>query len=338
MRVVRIPFVLTLFATVVALAAMPGFADPPRTGKSTKGSPAKPGKSAGKAAVSPSDGTVTGTFTLNGKEYPIKYIYARKREAWPSDAKALKAGTAEDLPCGIVETLFTNEPLSEATIASILHNDYQGSPTIRGVRFLSDGSGKYKWDARYLLESGSVEGFGMTQSSGEIEVGGNRYKGRASAHNQDVTQVRDYDLTFDSPVILQYLVTETESAQTVPSAALTDEFVKTLPGTWTVERYTGIGCWYSTGTLEVGERISPHEFQARFRVVGVAGGTSADIEVDGVISLAGTKVHFEAEKILSEDKRWTKDNLDFDMWKDLLVCNTSRFSVVLKKEEPTATQ
>src|SRR5262249_45710076 len=197
-------------------------------------------------------------------------------------------------------------------------------------------SGKYKWAARYLLESGSVEGFGMTQSSGEIEVGGSRYKGHAEAHNQDVTQVRDYDLTFDSPVKLQYLVTETESAQAIPPAALTDEFVKTLPGTWTIERYTGIGCWYSTGTLEVGERISPHEFRGKFRVVGVAAGTSSDIEVDGVISLAGMKVHFEAETIISEDKRWTKDNLDFDLWKDLLVCNTSKLSVVLKKEAPHA--
>src|SRR5262249_13327843 len=127
MRIFRIS-ILALVTTAVALAApVPAFADTPRTGKSAE-----------KSAVNPGDGTVTRTLTLNGKKFPIKYIYARKREAWPSDAKALSADKVEDLPCGIVETLFTNEPLSEATIASILHNDYQGSPTIRGVRFLSD--------------------------------------------------------------------------------------------------------------------------------------------------------------------------------------------------------
>ena len=69
--------------------------------------------------------------------------------------------------------------------------------------------------------------------------------------------------------------------------------------------------------------------------VGVANGKSSEVLEDGVISLAGTKVHFEGGTITSEDKAWTKDNLDCDLWKDLLVCNTARYSVVLKKSAAT---
>jgi hypothetical protein len=153
-----------------------------------------------------------------------------------------------------------------------------------------------------------------------------------------VTKIRELDFTFDAPVKLQYSVTETESAQAIPPAALPDEFVKSLPGTWTIERFVGVGCWWVTGTFEVGERVSPHEFQARFKVLGWTNGESSKIEEDGVISLTGTKVHFEGGKITSEDERWTKDDLDCELWKDLIVCNTARFSVVMKKGAATPSE
>src|SRR5262249_40531262 len=87
MRIFRISILALVTSAVAFATSMPAFADTPRAGKSTKGSPARPGKTAEKSAVNPGDGTVTGTLTLNGKKFPIKYIYARKREAWPSDAK-----------------------------------------------------------------------------------------------------------------------------------------------------------------------------------------------------------------------------------------------------------
>jgi hypothetical protein len=324
-----------------ALLATPAslFADKPSSAKAGSGKSTKAAASAAKASAKPpvaaSEGTITGTLKLNDKTYPLKYVYARKREVWPSDTKALGVKAAEDLPCGIVEMLFTNEPLPDATITAILHNEYQGSPTVRGVRFISDGSGKRDWTTRYLLDTGAVEAFGMTQSNGSIETGAH-YKGHAESRNQEVTKTRDLDVTFDAPVKLQYSVTETESAQAILPAALPDEFVKSLPGTWTIDRFVGVGCWYATGTLEIGERISPHEFQSKFTVVGVAGGKSSDVEEDGVISLAGTRVHFEGGKITSEEKGWTKDNLDCDLWKDLLVCNSPLYSVVMKKNPVTA--
>jgi hypothetical protein len=323
-----------LLATPASLLADKPPAAKTGSGKSSKAVASSPKASAKPPAVA-SEGTVTGTLKLNDKTYQLKYVYVRKREVWPSDTKALGVETVEDLPCGIVEMLFTNEPLPDATITAILHNEYQGSPTIWGARLISDGSGKHDWTTRYLLDTGSVEGFGMTDSSGSIETGGH-YKGHVESRNQDVTKIRELDFTFDAPVKLQYSVTETESAQAIPPAALPDEFVKSLPGTWTIERFTGVGCWYATGTLEVGERTSPHEFQSKFTVAGVANGKSSDVEEDGVISLAGTKVHFEGGKITSEEKSWTKDDLDCDLWKDLLVCNTSRYSVVLKKSAGTA--
>jgi hypothetical protein len=329
----------------VALLATPAslFADKPPAAKAAKtgaGKSTKAAASSTKASAKPpavSEGTVTGTLKLNDKTYALKYVYVRKREVWPSDTKALRVETVEDLPCGIVEMLFTNEPLPDATITAILHNEYHGSPTIRGVRLISDGTGKRDWTTRYLLDTGSVEGFGMTDSSGSIETGGH-YKGHVESRNQDVTKIRELDFTFDAPVKLQYSVTETESAQAITPAALPDEFVKSLPGTWTIERFVGVGCWYATGTLEIGERTSPHEFQSKFKVVGVANGKSSDVEEDGVISLAGTKVHFEGGKITSEEKAWTKDNLDCDLWKDLLVCNSARYSVVMKKSAGTASE
>lgn len=325
-----------LLATPASLLADKPPATKTGTGKSTK-TAASATKASAKPPAVPSEGTVTGTLKLNDRTYQLKYVYVRKREVWPSDAKVLGVDTVEELPCGIVEMLFTNEPLPDATITAILHNEYQGSPTIRGVRFISDGSGKRDWATRYLLDTGSVQGFGMTDSSGKIETGGH-YKGHVESRNQDVTKVRELDFTFDAPVKLQYSVTETESAQAILPAALPDEFVKSLPGTWTIERFVGVGCWWVTGTLEVGERTSPHEFQAQFKVLGWTNGESSKIEEDGVISLAGTKVHFEGGKITSEDKRWTKDDLDCELWKDLIVCNTARFSVVMKKSAATPSE
>src|SRR5262245_48696058 len=166
-----------------------------------------------------SDGTVTGALTLNGKKFTLTHIYARKREAWPADAKALGADDVHDLSCGIVDVIMTNAALPEATIASILQNDYRGSDKIRGVRFVIDGSGKYKWANMFLLESGAVTGYGMTQSSGEI-TGGLRFSGKVSCRNDEVAQVRIFDVWFDTPVRVQYTRTETENAQRIPDSRM----------------------------------------------------------------------------------------------------------------------
>jgi hypothetical protein len=50
-----------------------------------------------------------------------------------------RAKDVDDLSCGIVELILTNAALPEATLASILENDYRGSEKIRGVRFVIDG-------------------------------------------------------------------------------------------------------------------------------------------------------------------------------------------------------
>jgi len=307
-------FLLVLFVCV--LASVPCAAE---TRKTTRSAP---------AGVA-SDGTVTGTLTLNGQKFPLTHVYGRKREAWPADAKALRVDDGDELSCGIVDLIFANMALSEATIASILQDEYKGSDKIRGVRFVVDGSGKYKWETMFLLDSGAVIGYGVTQSSGEM-TGGYRFAGKVSCKNEEVTQVRMFDLSFDTGVKVQYARTETEAAERVPEDRLTQEFLQALPGQWEIVRWLGLGCTTATGTLEVGERSSPHAFSGTLHIALSSG---EEVEEEVTISIAGTKVHVEGGKVSVPESIWMRDVLDLDLWQNLMVGNnpTDTDFVVLRK-------
>ena len=274
----------------------------------------------------PSDGTVSGALTVNGKKFPLTHIYARKREAWPADAKDLGLKDVSELSCGIVELIATNAALPEATIASILQNDYHGSEKIRGVRLLIDGAGS-KWQPLFLLESGSVHGYGMTQSSAEIE-GGGRFKGNVSCRNDDVTQVRMFDVTFDVPLKIQYTRTEAETAERIPNDRFAEEFLKSLPGEWKIERWLGLGCATAGGTLSVGERVSPRAFRGTFHITTSKGEA---VEEEVTISTSGTKVHLEGGKVSVPESIWMRDVLDLDLWKGLMIGNNATDFVVLRR-------
>jgi hypothetical protein len=282
-----------------------------------------------KAAGLPSDGTVTGALTVNGTKFPLTHIYGRKREAWPADAKALGVKEGDELSCGIVELILTNAALPEATLASILQNDYRGSEKIRGVRFVVDGSGQYKWTSMFLLESGAEQGWGVTQSSGSISTG-RRWTGKVELRNEQVTQVRMYEVSFDTPVTVQYARTETETAERILDGRFAEEFLKTLPGQWKVERWLGLGCTSATGTLTVGERISPHEFRGSFHLTTSRGD---EIDEDVTISTGGTKVHVEGGEVSVPATIWARDVLDLDLWQNLMVGNNATDFVVLRKVE-----
>lgn len=174
------------------------------------------------AAGVPSDGTVSGTLTVNGKKFPLTHIYARKREAWPADAKVLGVDDAGELSCGIVELIATNTALPEATLAAILRDDYHGSEKIRGIRLLIDGAGN-KWEPLFLLESGALHPVGMTDSRTEVQ-GDRRLKGKISVKNEDVTDVRMFDVSFDVPLRVQYARTEAEGAERIPDDRFAEEF------------------------------------------------------------------------------------------------------------------
>jgi hypothetical protein len=282
---------------------------------------AQSGKKAAGAAPAglASDGKVTGTLTLNGTKFALTHIYGRKREAWPADAKILGADSVDELSCGIVELIATNGPLSEATIASILQHEYRGSEKIRGVRFVIDGAGK-KWEPMFLLETGAVKGYGMTQTSGEIS-GGSRFLGKVTSKNEEVAQVRVIDVSFDTAIQLQYSRLETEKGERIPDARLKEEFLRMLPGQWTIERWVGLGCTTATGTLVVGERTSPGAFQGMFSITTSKGD---ELEEDVTISISGTKVHFEGGKVSVPPNIWGRDVLDLELWQDLLIgTNTS---------------
>lgn len=275
----------------------------------------------------PSDGTVTGALTVNGTKFPLTHIYGRKREAWPADAKALGAKDVDELSCGIVDLILTNAALPEATIASILQNDYRGSEKIRGVRFVIDGSAKYKWTSMFLLESGAEEGWGMTQTSGSISTG-RYYTGKIELRNEQMTQVRMYNVSFDTPVKVQYARTETETAERIPDGRFAEEFLKMLPGEWKIERWLGLGCTTATGTLAVGERTSPHELRGTFHITTSKGDK---LEEEVTISTAGTKVHFEGGTVSVPDTVWMRDVFDLDLWQNLMVGNNATDFVVLRK-------
>ena len=275
------------------------------------------------------DGTVTGALTVNGQKFPLTHVYGRKREAWPADAKVLSVDSVDELSCGIIDLIFTNMALPEVTIASILQNEYRGSDKIRGVRFVIDGSGKGKMEKMFLLDSGAVVGFGMTQSSGEI-AGGRRFTGKMSCKNEEVTQVRMFDLTFETGVKVQYSRTETENAERVPQSRLKQEFLKVLPGEWTIERWLGLGCTTAKGTLVVGERSSPHAFDGKFHITLSSG---EEVEEDVTISISGAKVHFEGGKVSVPESVWMRDVFDLELWQNLMVGDNTTDFVVLRKNQ-----
>lgn len=296
----------TRLAIVLLIAAVPLYAESPKS--------------------APKSGTVTGTLTVNGTKYPLTHIYGRKREAWPADAKDLDVKDVHEITCGIVDLIMTNVALPESTLAAILQNDYHGSKKIRGVRLLIDTAGD-KWQPLFLLESGCVHGYGMTDTSAEME-GGLRFSGKVSVRNQDVTQERMFDVTFDTPMEVHYARTEAETAERIPDERFADELVKMLPGTWTIERWLELGCETASGTLEVGERISPRAFRGVFHVT-TSDGNKADEEA--TISITGTKVHIEGGKVSVPESIWTRDVLDLDVWKNLMIGNNATDFVVLRR-------
>src|SRR5260370_14919517 len=89
---------------ICGVAALPLRAATP--GKQTR-TPARP-------AGVPSDGTVTGTLTVNGTKLPLTHIYRRKREAWPAVAGALRAGDRDELCRGRLELTPTRATLPAA--------------------------------------------------------------------------------------------------------------------------------------------------------------------------------------------------------------------------------
>ena len=309
----RLSFFLALFVCIFGTVPSPA-----ETRKATRPSP---------AGVA-SDGTVTGALTINGEKFPLTHVYGRKREAWPADAKALGADSVEELSCGIVDLIFANTALSEATIASIIQNDYKGSDKIRGVRFVIDGSGQGKWEKMFLLDSGAVTGYGMTQTSGEM-TGGSRFAGKMSCKNEEVTQVRMFDITFDTGVTVQYARTETETAERIPESRLTEEFLKAMPGEWEIVRWLGLGCANASGKLVVGERSSPRAFQGKLLITTSSG---QEVEEDVTLSISGTKVHLEGGKVSVPANVWGRDVLDLELWENLMVGNTATDFLVLRKK------
>jgi hypothetical protein len=294
---------------------------------------------ANKPIAAADNGTVTGTFTLNGKAITLKHIYGRKREAWPMDTKPFKVDSVEELSCGIVEVIITNLPVSDAVLTSILQNEYHGSDKIRGICLTFEASGKHSFVHQFLLESGPTEGFGITQTNGEMKMDHGRVIGTVTCKNDENTESRVFKVSFDTGVKLQF--SPTEIAERIPPDQFLDEFLRVVPGKWNVERWVGLGCFSASGTLTVVERSGPHEFRGAFHLVlSQPGQPAQNIEEDITITRDGTNVHFEGSNLRAGDSRWTRDVLNFELRKGLLVGGDDTDSVVLKKvqESPETTK
>jgi|GEM_PF-1676286 len=281
------------------------------------------------------DGTVKGTLSLDGKVTTLHHIYGRKREAWPADVQELSVDGIGDLSCGIVDVIITNLPVSDAVLTSILQNEYHGSEKIRGVCLTFEGSGKHSFVHSFLLASGASKGFGITQSTGEINEEHGRVIGAVKCKNEENLAVRVFDVSFDTGVRLQY--TQTVSAEPVPADQFLDEYLRVMPGNWNIERWVELGCASASGTLSIVERSRPNEFRGTFRLlVSVPGKPDRNVEEDVTITRNGTKVHLEGGEIRGADESWTRDVLDFELRKGLLVGGAATDCVVLRKTPDSA--
>ena len=284
----------------------------------------------GKPTAVADNGTVTGTLTLNGKAITLRHIYGRKREAWPMDTKPFNVDSVDELSCGIIEVMITNLPLSDAVLTSILQNEYHGSDKIRGICLTFEASGKHSFVHQFLLESGAAEGFGITQTDGEMKMDHGRVIGSVKCKNDENTDTRVFKVSFDTGVKLQY--SPPEGAERIAPDQFLDEYLRVVPGKWNVERWVGLGCFTASGTLSVVERSGPHEFRGAFHLV-VSQPDHADgiVDEDIIITRDGTRVHFEGSNLRAGDVQWTRDVLNFEFRKGLLLGGGVTDSVVLKK-------
>lgn len=282
------------------------------------------------------DGTVKGTLTLDGKVFTLHHIYGRKREAWPADVKELNVDGIDDLSCGIVDVVITNVPVSDTVLTSILQNEYHGSEKIRGVCVTFEASGKHSFVPAFLLASGVTKGYGVTQTAGEIKWEHGRVIGTVKCKNEEDIEVRVVNVSVDTGVRLQY--SQTVTAEPVSADQFLDEYLRVMPGNWNIERWVELGCASASGTLSIVERSRPNEFRGTFRlVVSIPGKPDRNVEEDVTITRDGTKVHLEGGEVRGADETWTRDVMDFELRKGLLVGGNNTDSVVLKKTQDSVT-
>ena len=99
-----------------------------------------------------------------------------------------------------------------------------------------------------------------------------------------------------------------------------------------------LGCSSATGALLIVEQSGPHEFRGTFHlIVSTPGQPDKSVEEDVTVTRNGTMVHLEGGEIRGDDASWTRDVLDFELRRDLLVGGAVTDSVVLKKTQDPVT-
>lgn len=177
-------------ATVVSVS----FAGP-SAGNADAGAVKPPTAQAKKIAFAAPDGTVVGTLTINGRQFKLRHVYARKRLAPP--LKDVRLYTDSGEPKGeLIEVIMTNQPLPEDLLTDILKDKYHGSDKLRGIVLIIEPSEEHLWVTYFLLQSGTVPQSGMTTNRGKPRIENGRITGKIEYKNEDVLDTRTYSVSF----------------------------------------------------------------------------------------------------------------------------------------------
>lgn len=266
------------------------------------------------------NGVVVGTLTIGGEVTKLRHVFAQRREARPADATRFELKDGEGLRAGVIDLIATNEPLSDAAMADLIEQRYQGS-RIRGVWLLLDPSNAHSLRSFFLLATGalpSAMGTAMSSSEGSAQVEHGKLTGKLAGRIQEVSTLKTYEVLFDTPLEARPFEVD-PNRQTLATEA--------MPGSWTIERWWAENGSATQGTLVIDEGGTTGTF--RFLL---ADGQVFEEAV--TITRQGTQLRLEGR--VPEGARWNPDTLDLDLRGDLLIGKNQdtggvTASVVLRK-------
>jgi len=158
--------ITTRMGNKIVRAKAPAASKPPATGRTSvtagkppvrgaRSAPAPP-TSPKSAPLATANGTVLGTFNLNGKPVRLKYVYARRRDAKLPDRS------------GVIDLFITDQPVPEEIFAKVyadkyhvfyLANDYFKGTSITGVYIAVEKGRCCKDKVSYFMTVMSPEGY-----------------------------------------------------------------------------------------------------------------------------------------------------------------------------------
>lgn len=266
-------------------------------------------------------GAVAGTLSINGASTTLRYAYARRQLAGELEMKRLRVAKEQTLQQGVVYVLLANRPLSAQQIDSVIAGNYDGAKNLNAVLLIIDAAGTHHWEAVFVTDTQMFSIYGFTSTGGpDPKIENDRIVGMLALRNQDAVFQRSFLVYFDSalPAADAQWTTDIGQFGAVPcgSPAAFADFVKVLPGKWTIETWAGelksndgpVAKSY-TGTLAVDERISTAQFHGTFHFV--AGDDKPDIEEQAMLDCTNGKIIVRGAVI--PETHWIPDALALEL-------------------------